>query len=331
MSPDFWAYDYLTAQYKFLGETDKCVQTWEAFLKQPNHGLGHSRANERLADHYMANDQWAKALPYAKVAAQSWSGAGLGCLARCYEGMGDLKQAHQWRKRISDRYQTSAYKWYFWCKRTGYGDVQSAEKLADEHFAKRANSMNRQTMERCGVYFLLKGERDKALDVFQKNVEKYHNPYMGLHGALVADELGKTSQRDKLLQITTKKGHRYLFRGRPLKELIDISRLFQKALQTDGPLDLRGVDEVISACHEGSRANIQCFVGKFLDLHGTPEQAHDYYDRAATSTATDKYNHILARVTLRRRDLEPGDFRRQPDTASAPAEETPRPNLRANQ
>ena len=65
-------------------------------------------------------------------------------------------------------------------------------------------------------------------------------------------------------------------------------------------IDFKQVDLVISrAPNDEAPANFQYFVGMFLLNRGNKEKSRDYLIRAAQSTLINKYNHILARKTLR--------------------------------
>jgi tetratricopeptide (TPR) repeat protein len=131
MQPAVWAYLWLAKIYERWGDEHKYVSTLEAGLNAPDASLGHAEISIWLADHYRRKKDWDSALPYAERAAQSYSGKGLLCLAKCYEAKGDLDQAEEWMKRLTDRYpDDDGYKWYVWCRINRHGDVKSAQEAA---------------------------------------------------------------------------------------------------------------------------------------------------------------------------------------------------------
>ncbi|MBI4578308.1 MAG: hypothetical protein HY718_01305, partial [Planctomycetes bacterium] len=303
VAPDVWRYRDLARVYRSLGDTDGYVQTLEKALEQPEMGLAHTRVRVELARHFMDKKEWDTALSYAREAARSYSGDSLECLADCYEAMGDLERAEEWVRKCAERYQQTGYEWFFWCKRTGVGDVEAAARLAKESLESKSGEQST-LAETTGVFLLLSRETAKAVDVFRTDFDRNHNPYTGLHCALLLDESGDHQGCEWTLQAIVERGERYKSGGEILSQEIDLAHLMQTAIADNGKLKIDAVESLIKRAGDAEGTNLEYFVGRFLELHGEKEHGREFLLRAARSASTNKYNHILACDRLRRQGVK---------------------------
>src|SRR5690606_20789468 len=108
---------------------------WRATLQRfideaPDTSLDHAQMHAQLANGYAHFGEYAKAKPHALEAAQTYSGWGLLCASRICEGLGHWEESEQWVRACCDSYPTSSgYRLYFWCRRTGRGDVDTARGM----------------------------------------------------------------------------------------------------------------------------------------------------------------------------------------------------------
>ena len=57
----------------------------------------------------------------------------MNCSARCYERLEDWEQAELWTQRQTERYPNASWPyWYLFGKRTGHGDLKTAQKWAED-------------------------------------------------------------------------------------------------------------------------------------------------------------------------------------------------------
>jgi hypothetical protein len=133
--------------------------------------------------------------------------------------------------------------------------------------------------------------------------DKDHQAFNALHAALIADELGKTADRDRLLAKIVAPNPAPSSRGPAYagmyKELV---QLLQKALPPGSvkDLDFKKIDALIGKAPEIEvPTNFEYFIGMFLKNRGDKEKSREYLIRAAQSDLIIKYNHIFARQTLR--------------------------------
>jgi hypothetical protein len=121
-----------------------------------------------------------------------------------------------------------------------------------------------------------------------------------MHAALIADTLGKTDERDRLFAKITEAGeHPPNPKAGLYNQLVE--QLSAALLPAPvNRINFKRVDLVIAGAHEAEvPANLEYFVGVFALNRGDQEKSRDYLIRAAQSTFTNKYNHVLACKKLR--------------------------------
>ena len=324
LAADKWGYVTLADIYKDEGKIDTWQQTLDEYLeKVEDPGLQHAQVQVSVAHYYMSQKQWAKAEPYAAAAAQTWAAWAMIAARDCYEGMGDFKKAEVWQQRISERYENNQLDWYFWCKRTGEGDVKKATELAAQRFASIQNRETPADHLAEGVFGLLEDKSDLALPHFRAAFTATNNPWAGLQAALIADAAKNQDVRDQLLTEIGEKGPQYNDNGKPSIALMAVAALMKQRLAggADTKFDLAGLDRAAAAATPAEQINIHFFAGRFLELHGTQEQALDYYDRAATGPDHQKWCLTLAAQALKRLGKKPGSIKRAPAAPEKPAKD----------
>ncbi len=297
--PDYKTYTSLAGLYYKRGEKEKWKETMEKALELPSTGLQNALIQSKLAHYYMEQGEWEQAKPFAMKAAETYSGWGLQCAAKCYEGLGDLKQAEAFRKACSMRYKSSSADWYFWCVRTDHGDIESARRLAEKYLLANTDANNLDLRMQVGVFQSIQGLKTQAFNTYLTAFNRYKDSYCGLHAALLADELELTDQRDDLL---TKISERW-----PTDfGMAELSNLFQRMLLKQDSVDWNPVcfQSLIAQIPDGSPTNYYYFAGKFLEQRDQKELAEKYLQLAATSSISNKYNCVLATQNLRTKKKE---------------------------
>lgn len=304
LSPDHRTYRSLAEIYWRRDEKEKWKETLETALQLPSKGLDHASIENKLAYYHMQRQEWDQALPHALKAANSYSAWGLKCAAECYEGLGNFAAAEKYRRARSQRYDDTAADWYFWCVRTNYGDRESALALAEASLPEDLKSSNyNQIMER-GMLQILQGSKADAFKTFQYGFRKHNDGYCALHAALLADELNQPDDRDYLLKRIASMWQRDFGKA-------ELANYFQKQLQHPDQLDWNEntFQSLLIQLQGGSPTNFYYFAGKFLEQHGQQQLAHTYLQAAATSSATNKFNCMLAARDLRSKNIEIQDRR----------------------
>jgi tetratricopeptide (TPR) repeat protein len=293
--PEYWAYEQLARIYKDRGDLRRWQETLEDFLKVEDTGLEHAKVRVELADHYMASGQWAKAKPYAEAAAATWAGWAMECAQRCAEGMGDWEQAELWIRRVSERYpDTSSFRWYLFCERTGHGDAKAAREFA-EQYLETIGGPEAASPEAIGFFSWAGGRPKEALSWFQKAYQKAPTTHSGACVMLVADEIGETVTRDESLKTLVGK-HRS-----EAPKTVGICEMFLKALEPgkEGSLDVQAIDRVLQSIPDDRRGNTEFIVGLYLRNHGKAGDARTYLERCANAPGVPAEMRAIAARALR--------------------------------
>jgi tetratricopeptide (TPR) repeat protein len=302
-APDYGAYGRLAAIYKEKGDLVHWKETLVKSFDLPSNGLEQAQVQNQLAHYHMDRKEWSEAVTYADAAAQSYSGWGMMTACRCHEMLGEWEKAEMFVRATSERYDTSRFEWMLWCHRTGHGDADAADNCARTYFESLGTNKTHFVRQQDAIYYLLRKEPEKAQTVFELCFEKGHEAYNALHAALIADTLGKTAERDRLLAeivnanlSESPRGHAY---AGMYKEVVE---LLQKALPPGSvkDLDFKKIEAVIHKAPEiETPTNFEYFIGMFLKNRGDNEKSREYLIRCAQSELIVKYTHMHARQTLR--------------------------------
>jgi len=299
LSPDVWAYQTLAANYKAQGKIDRWQETLDEFLnKVQDLGLDHAKVRVEIANHYMGLKQWDKAKPYAEAAAQTWAEWAMQCAGRCAEGEQDWERAESWYSRATERYPGGSWAvWYFFCKRTGRGNLEAARDFAEQYVNARADRPEMLNPEYAGCFYWLDGRPEKAKQAFGKAYEKSASVSAALCAAMIADEEKDPSRRDALLkEITTKHV------DKAPKSVAICQLLVETVFDPSGtkPLDIAALDRLIESIPEDGRGNACFFVGWFLKNHSDAKSAKKYLQSCSRSPRSLIWYRYLADEAIKR-------------------------------
>lgn len=289
---------------KIYWDRDDKVAWKEALVRAldlPSQGLEHSSIAGRIAHWHMDQKEWNEALPFAQLSADSYSSYGLRTAARCYEGLEDWEQAERYQRANSERYDNAWADWYFWCRRTGRGEVEAAAEFARNTIAQLSPTQRVMTQE-TAVFFELEGEREKALEEHLQFINSEdEGTYAAMSAYLLADELNRTKQRETLL-------HKLLAPGieNSASLLCELATRPAPAGAKDSPALS---DAELKLCHawefeSGRMTNAAWFIGKLLLNRKRQAEAVPWLKRAASSPNTGKWTCVLATAELTRLGIE---------------------------
>jgi tetratricopeptide (TPR) repeat protein len=300
LSPDAWAYETLAANFKAQGNLLRWQETLDEFLKNVEDlGLDHARVRVQIADYFMGLKQWDKARPYAEAAAQTWAEWAMNCAARCAEGEKDWEQAEAWYSRVTERYASSAWAvWYFFCKRTGQGDLEGARASVERYIASTADRPDLQTSEYFGYFYWLDGRTDKAREIFTGAYSKSTSISAALALAMILDDEKDAARRDDLLKELVARHKEKAPRSLAICQIL-LDSIFAPAAKGQ-PLDIAVLDRLIAAMPEEARGNADFFVGWFLRNHDHPQEARRYLRRCSDSSQSMIWYRYLADESLKR-------------------------------
>ncbi len=122
-----WGYQRLAELYRKQLEMQKWRSILEQYLAEgEDTGLTKAWVRKDISKFYRQQNQFEKALPFAKQAAQTWAAWAMIEASNVYEAMHQWDKAEVWIRRTSERYPEESIDWYLWCRRTGRGDLDAA-------------------------------------------------------------------------------------------------------------------------------------------------------------------------------------------------------------
>ena len=301
IAPDARIFYRLAEIYKSRGDIDRWRDTLLEMLKHEDYGLQHASAQVEVANSYMKEGDYKKALPLAEEAAESWAHFAMECAVRANEGVGKWKRAELWARRITERYEGMELDWYFWCVRTGRGKTKAAEAIAEERVNRILNGNSTSDEDYLAACFLIvQDEMKEAKSMLKRSFTKSNNPFPGLFLAGLADIDKDAATRDDLLKQVIERGEEYSrqARVRVRTELMQFAKLLQKA-HAGGPLNLAEVDKLAESGDPGEAANVYYFTSLHLQARGEKEKSIEYLKKAAEHPFRVKLVQMLACAKLR--------------------------------
>jgi hypothetical protein len=165
----------LANSYKKLDKMDLWESTLESFLKEEDLGLTHAGIHRAIAEENIRKRAWHKAEPHALVAAETYSSWGLLLASQAYEGMQDWTKSEYYAAESTRSYPSnnSGLDWYFWCCRTGRGDLETARKYAAQSAALLGRRVPNIDDYYLVTYHLLEKNPAAALDVLDRQMGAY--------------------------------------------------------------------------------------------------------------------------------------------------------------
>jgi hypothetical protein len=295
-STDLETYTLLADNALAQGDEAHWLAVMNQFLTRGEPGLIADQARLQIARHYMNKGDFATARPYCDAAAESGAGWALTAAAECAEGAGDYAAAEKYLVANAERYD-DIFSWYFWCRRTGHGDIESARRAVEL----RAGTQSHDVLSRFFVYYIAEGRATSAKRAL-KEIVPDRDPMENLHLALLADADNNADMRDACLDRAADEPHYWRSR-QPRGEIASVANLFRRALKSNPPkLDLSLFDDLMISLNEPRRDQLSYFIGRFLEIHHLPK-ADDYLRRAASTPSLNLYTRLLAAEDLRSRGI----------------------------
>ena len=296
------SYRQLAVLYKMQRNDAEWVSLLEQSLSSPAIGLEHVRCRVDLASHYQRVGDVPAAQVHADLAAESGADWALLCAADIHEKLQDWNGAEERLKQASDRFAEKSVDWYFWCRRTGHGDLEEARQRAEKVVPLlESHSYTRQKFQ-AALFHDLEGRPEKALEILKAAAKQSDDPYVKLHAALIADELGQAGERDELLADTIQTTE---FAKHSAGEL---ARNFRDAVvgKKNKAFDPKINEWRLRKTSAGEPTDWHYLIGQFLVLRDRIDEGIPYLQQAAISSRGDIPGATLAGVALARRGVKRG-------------------------
>lgn len=305
-TPTFAAYLALATLHDELGELDKWQSSLEAAVQLPNLGLERAQAEAALADGFMKRGEWKLAEPHAQASASSGSAWGMQKAARVSEGLEDWKTAERYVSAISRRYVTSIDSWYFWCIRSGRGDLDAAKDLAESYWQGAGANAQGNTKYHIAMGQLFEDKTPDAVSTlkeFYLKGQRNHEEYATL-AAVLADSIGDVNTRDELFTEMFVKWEQY----KPYHELVN---MFRGVISGDDNKrwDPLAFEVVVLNTDASTVPWLYMLAGIFLAHHQSPELSQEYLQTAATGFDVSRTACVIVSHLLRKQNVTIGKTR----------------------
>jgi len=305
LEPGYMSLRVLANVYQSQKDHRRWRETLDKAIKLPPAGLEQAMVQNEIAVDLLERQKWKEAAAYADAAAQSGSSWSMMTAARCHEMLGEWDKAEELVTAVSKHYDDHVMNWMCWCHRTGRGNVRAADELVHAQMGGWREPLFAEQSRRIGFYCLVLGQPEQALGCFQNAQRAKSEFYSAFHAAIVADSLGKTSERDQLLEEILKMPpqNAQYDEGTRYKQLAE--QLQPMLAPRNARLNVAGVDKILALPPSTIQASVlPYFVGVFLKNRGDTENAKKYLIRCAQATDWEGIEHTCACQLLREMKVE---------------------------
>ena len=294
----------LSDLYRDRHELAKWEQTLLEYLNVEDIGLEHDCIHALLAWGYIAQGQWQKAKPHAIESAQTSAGKGYMMAAQVCEGLAQWAESEHWTRECSQAFpRSSACLWYFWCRRTGRGDVTSAHRMAAEYAALPHVTTSENEMV-LGTYYALEGDTHAALKAFRRAMADRPNYQCTFMVAQLAHDVYDPRLRSATLATMQTYCLEHMAGAEPDKTQVHAAGLAIMQLMKSGdtaPERLQEIDALLGDVDETTRSAFAYFIGRELEARGDTTQAERYWRRSIAMPHRDEHFATLAGCELAKR------------------------------
>jgi hypothetical protein len=207
-------------------------------------------------------------------------------LAQVYEGMGRWDESENCHRQCSEFYPSTAFSWYFWCRRTGRGDVAEAKRFAEKALTPEAirGAVWGDTWL-CG-YYVCEGRANEALelaDKFEANQARRapdSRCYAQMLRAMAALELqNDVSMRQAVALVRQLVADRGTVLSSKEPELPAVLLALCALLEggRDGESDPADIRTRIASLSDVLRRSCSYFVGRIFESRNEVELAESFY------------------------------------------------------
>lgn len=300
ISPCMDATQALANMYYRDGDIDAWRETVESYLEFDDLSLAHAQVHNQIAWECLLRRDWKHAEPHALEAANTYSAWGLLLAGRIYEGMQDWEKSEKFVAAAAQGYPSSrGLEWYFWCRRTGRGDLNSARNLAEKHIEANRESTSTSSIQRAFVFHVLEdatstglAEMDAALLKRTSSESNWDAIRRYLYVIVACGDADfqerKAAALEQLRTLITKRFDKKETDW--IEVLLGLCDILEGQDPAEGYFDK--FDAVMADSNEGFRVNYWYFLGAALDQQGKSAVADNYLKKSAFSPGGKISNNV---------------------------------------
>lgn len=262
--------------YLEMGETSRWVSMLDQALQFPAHEKKKSNARSAMAQYYFDRQDLQVAKRYALEAGDEPQAQWIA--ARVSEKLGEHAEAERYYQSLSQGYPDWQMAWYFYCLRSGRGNISEARKQADEYLKSLPNPPDSNALDQA-MAVAVTGERSQqALGYARRAQTDFPDRWFAWNVVLLAQEQNDRALRDA----TLKKLIADLSADQnPLSAFkLEFAKLIQKDFDAPGPshLDLPAVERLVNRFPDADLMIFWYVLGRYLDVRGHAVEARKYYE-----------------------------------------------------
>ena len=286
--------------YSRRGDYDEWEETLNRALEQMEDlGLQHAFLHREFTWGYAHRGLWKEAKKHALIEANTWSAWGMLDASIVTEALAQWEESEAWVREASESYRTgSGYEWYYWCRRTGRGDLEGARELARVYFEHPNYSTSRDACVSRGVYYLLEGRHREALESYKKALAAYPSFTCTMMVAQLSRQLGDKDTAQQVIEAMEK--HVAEMDPSERDEVEDVGLLLLAALKKESISDeeLEQLESGLIKNKPSTRCAFAYFLARQLEVNSQKRAADEYYRKALTMTAGEPNYYTLSGARL---------------------------------
>jgi tetratricopeptide (TPR) repeat protein len=302
LSPHKDSFVGLANAHRFAGDENLWQPTLERFFEVESLGLEHAQVHAMIANDLVDHDKLAEAEPHAAAAGETGSNWGLLLASQVSERLGHWDDSEKAIRAAAEYYPSSSGpEWYFWCRRTGRGDLEDARKLAQTYFGKETDKADINKPLRLFTFHITEGDIKTAYtdlkDILKRAAEQ-EVPDADMTRAQV--QIGIVAREVKEAEVSQTgiaEARRLIERFRPdFPHLASIYTAICDVLDGKPPTEdsLAAIDKEMDGEPNYVRVNAQYFLGRAYDLAGDQDHAEKYWKQCVTRGPYERYPATLA-------------------------------------
>lgn len=300
ISPSDGALTDLAEVYRLNGREDLLEPALARFLTKDDAGAMEARVRDRLAHGHIARGEWRLAEADALAAAESGEPWAMTTASEVYEGLQDWTKSEEYIRRVSNASLGSGQvNWYFWCRRTGRGDLEAARTRARQFVDAPREEVSEATAS-LGVFALLEGNIGGALPYFRAAWDRTpQSDYYGLHFVLLLAE--QKNEADTERALITLLNQTKADDAKTPAHIRESVRLVvdQLASGEKPPLSVDALVTALDGMDRSARTNYGYFFGRLAELAGDKATAERCYRKSFEGGLFRHFNATLAAVRLK--------------------------------
>lgn len=314
LDPSHATYRKLAEHYQAQGDDENWLKAMNDLLETPSLGLEHARARCEIAEYYVNQREWEKALPYADAAAQTGAQWALNWGRAVNEANQNWQAAELAHVALIERYGENPVYWYFFCQRNGCGQLDTAREAAFPDGVSQLILKSDLTTNFVALALSMEGESVKALEILEREAKEKRTSWITMRAALMADTVGNAAKRDALLKQVVEQPEQPAddYDHRPHRaELVDLARALIADLTAGGKCDL-DFDKLQSSrdrAPEDDRCSFSYYLGCYLDQRGKPDLAIKYWKESMAAQNLVMSARTAAGFELNRHGVKPSEWK----------------------